>query len=85
MRHTKLLFAVEPEVSDNNDDLAYQGKPERSGRHRTSSQAVFKVPSSHVGENAPGADSIGSSRTSNHDTNGTNDLSKCKCCTDVKS
>jgi len=84
-RSGKLLLAIEPEVTNDDDDLAYQCQPERSGSHGTSFQPILEIPSSHIWENAPGANSIWGCCPGDHYTNRANNLSKCKRCADVKS
>lgn len=85
MRRTKLFFAVEPEVSDDDDDLTHQRKPERSVSHRTPFQTVGEIPGSQIRENVPGTDPVGGSCASNHDTDGTNDLSEGQRGTNMQS
>ncbi len=50
---TKLLPAVEPEIANDDDELANECNPERSGSHRTPTQSILlKVPFSRVWKDA---------------------------------
>lgn len=83
-RHTELFFAVKPEITEYNDDLADQGDPEQRLGHRTARNALRKVPGADVGEHGAGSDRVGCRRTRDHDTDCTNDLGQHESRTDVE-
>src|SRR6266478_6540945 len=65
---TKLFLAVEPEVSNNDDQLTDQSDPERWFGHRAIFQPVrFEVPGGDIREDSSGTDPVWCSCTSNRD------------------
>ena len=85
MPRTKLFLAVEPEVTDNDHELADEGDPERRGRKWTAHEAVLKVPLCRVWEDAPRPYTIRCCRARDHDTYRTNNLCEGERGADVES
>lgn len=75
---TELLFPVEPEVADNDDDLAYECNPEDRGCHWAALESLLKVPCRGIGEDTARAYAVRSCSSRNHDADTSNDLSKRK-------
>lgn len=85
---TELFLPVEPEITENNDELTDESNPEGSGRHGTSCRCkviknvfvnnlrksrtfntIAEIPFRGIREHSAGTESVGSSCTSDHDTN----------------
>lgn len=75
---TELLLPVEPEVTDNNDDLTDECNPEGSGCHWAALESLLKVPCRGIGEDAARAKLRQSRSPRNHDADTPNDLSERK-------
>lgn len=80
-----MFFAVEPEVTEYNDDLADQRYPEWSGSHRAALETLREVPCSDIREHAPWTDAVWRSCAGGHNTDRPNDLSESERGTDVQS
>ena len=76
MGHTKLFFAIEPEISNHDGDLAEERKPKRCRGHRTARNALREIPGADVGEHRTRSDGVRRSRSGHHDTDRTNNLSE---------
>lgn len=75
---TKLLLPVEPEVTDDDDELRYECNPEGDGRHWAALESLLKVPCRSVGEDTARANAIRGGSSRNHDADTSNDLRKRK-------
>ena len=74
---TKLLLAVEPEIPNNDNELADECNPERSRSHRAPLQPLLEVPLTRIWKDAFRTNPIRGSGTSNHHTDRPDNLRKC--------
>ena len=75
---TKLFLAVEPEVTDDDYELANEGYPERRGCQWATLEAVLEVPLRCVRENALWTYPVWCSCASDHDADRTDHLRERK-------